>query len=1167
MFLGPDPRPVLKEIWMADGATGKAKRIMVSDTSEVQDFFAARGPSRGLYRVELDPIITLGDVSLLAITHFYFTPRDRVTSTRALYAYSEATGLQKVMEHYTDLQRVWSEENVTFTRGYSSAFINLNVQTLDTTVIGIPDQNRYYTFTRMHRLGDRTVFARSGGGETTNWYALNGPLALPSLLGQTAGHGINDDLFILPLASSLHLPSSASPYEFSRITSDLDTSWVGRLSEYATSLESIRLFNTNRHLLNHAQEKDSLWVIADRGRVTKKIGFAGLIYNRGYRTPFHYSTTPTHYFFPYQKSDSSGYLRLDTSLSEPLLTRAPDLPAGHQRVGFVPFRDAYYFLDHAFHEYSDIDCREYTVDGTTWEFCDTVPRKVPVVALVRLDPASGTQRVVRFDTCWNPLNSQPISPSQLRLFSDNSRLYYNLPAQRHTNDYRPLLRSEGTSETTQPVAGTYFYSDRGRELVHGSYGMLFSGGSGRRLYWLPIRGDSARNLSIPDEPVGVEYGLAQSLAGPDQTYAILRQWDSRGFRQHLILSLTSESARLVGTYPDPTATYPGLLTDGRILLIGEDRSLHAIDPRTGDMEYLHTLPAVGATNDEPTYVLQNDVLYYLQYKGPDVANNLVYYDVGRQRSGTIVAPPDVVALFQPILVDGTVYLGGISDRYGRNPYYLDTLSGRLVSGVVFVDSNKNGRREAGEPGIAGQLIRASGAVHAAVTADPEGHYELAIPTAGKTTLALADPDCSPGSGYPAGGRVELPPGEADVTQHFPFTAGSGPPDIEVLASTARLRCGFTTPFWITARNRGCATFTGHLRVNLPAGSTLVEADSTFQPLDDGAYGWDIRDLPPQATYRIRCLVRLPNEDLAGEILETKLTVTSAEREVTRAVFRETLFCAYDPNDKQTVPNRRDPENRNYTLYDEWITYKIRFQNTGNDTAFTVRLADHLSPYLDPQTLTPLDASHPYTYALSDAGLATFTFHDILLPDSTTNEALSHGFVRFRILPHNSRSKRSDRTIVHNQAAIYFDFNRPIITNRTTNTLVATLDQDGDGAYFWEDCNDNNAAVHPAAEEIPGNTIDENCDGETTVTAIFEPMRPTVSIYPNPSSGRYILAVGNSEGTILAEVYAVTGRLITRRTFVDRLELDLAGAPNGIYVVRLTSTTGQRLTSTHRITKQ
>lgn len=140
--------------------------------------------------------------------------------------------------------------------------------------------------------------------------------------------------------------------------------------------------------------------------------------------------------------------------------------------------------------------------------------------------------------------------------------------------------------------------------------------------------------------------------------------------------------------------------------------------------------------------------------------------------------------------------------------------------------------------------------------------------------------------------------------------------------------------------------------------------------------------------------------------------------------------AYDPNDKQGFPVGYG--NQHFIEPGADITYLIRFQNTGTDTAFTVTIRDTLAAaWLDPATLRPGASSHPYTWELTGPGALAFHFENILLPDSNVNEAASHGFVQFRI------SQRADvplGTVIKNDAAIFFDYNAPIITNTTFHTV-------------------------------------------------------------------------------------------------------------------------------------
>jgi len=140
--------------------------------------------------------------------------------------------------------------------------------------------------------------------------------------------------------------------------------------------------------------------------------------------------------------------------------------------------------------------------------------------------------------------------------------------------------------------------------------------------------------------------------------------------------------------------------------------------------------------------------------------------------------------------------------------------------------------------------------------------------------------------------------------------------------------------------------------------------------------------------------------------------------------------SYDPNDKQTIPEGWNEEH--FILQNTAIDYKIRFQNTGTDTAFTVVIKDIIdTDELDLTTLQLGASSHNYQATIEGQNVLVFTFNNIMLPDSNVNEAASHGFVKFKI---QQKIDNPLGSLIENTAAIYFDNNAPIITNTVFHTV-------------------------------------------------------------------------------------------------------------------------------------
>ncbi|WP_299700615.1 IPT/TIG domain-containing protein [uncultured Pontibacter sp.] len=160
---------------------------------------------------------------------------------------------------------------------------------------------------------------------------------------------------------------------------------------------------------------------------------------------------------------------------------------------------------------------------------------------------------------------------------------------------------------------------------------------------------------------------------------------------------------------------------------------------------------------------------------------------------------------------------------------------------------------------------------------------------------------------------------------------------------------------------------------------------------------------------------LPTDDEEAEVSEECMLITDS----------------YDPNDKLVTPVGRTSEN--YTPTNTALKYKIRFQNTGTDVAYRVVVVDTLSEHLDLSTLQVGATSHPSRFEVSGKGqpVLTWTFDNIMLPDSTADEPGSHGYIQFSIKP---KADLPEKTSVENFADIFFDFNSPIRTNVTINRI-------------------------------------------------------------------------------------------------------------------------------------
>jgi uncharacterized repeat protein (TIGR01451 family) len=215
---------------------------------------------------------------------------------------------------------------------------------------------------------------------------------------------------------------------------------------------------------------------------------------------------------------------------------------------------------------------------------------------------------------------------------------------------------------------------------------------------------------------------------------------------------------------------------------------------------------------------------------------------------------------------------------------------------------------------------------------------------------------------------------------------------------------------------------------------------------------------------------------------------------------DTVRGAYDPNYVAVSPE-------GYITSGTTLQYTIGFENTGNDTAFNIRVMDTLSDYVDPHSMTIVSSSAlMFTAKLTNSGhtVLKFDFPNINLLDSSHHNEC-HGMLVFNI---KTKEGLTPGTTITNHAGIFFDSNPAIVTNTAIN-IIGT----------------------------PSKTI--NVVPNESVT-----------VYPNPAHDHITIKMDKMDYSS-ATITNIVGQKMLQQSITSNItNVDIKSLANGIYYVTL-----------------
>lgn len=358
----------------------------------------------------------------------------------------------------------------------------------------------------------------------------------------------------------------------------------------------------------------------------------------------------------------------------------------------------------------------------------------------------------------------------------------------------------------------------------------------------------------------------------------------------------------------------------------------------------------------------------------------------------------------------------------------------LITGRTFFDYNANNIKDSSDIFLPYQIVKETNTNHFAFS-QADGTYRLSTSNTGTYSVAqiqnLFYLSSSPGTHSATFTGMN----QIDSLNDFATTQTIFINDLQItITPVGAFRPGFNATYSVEYKNIGTVPLQGTIIVYPDSNLTYISSTKTPLSISTDSIIWQTPILNPFNEGNFDLTVTVNSLTQIGYLLSSSVKIepiaTDQNPINNYASWQHIVTGSFDPND---ILVDRDSITTEEILDPPFLDYIIRFQNTGNDTAFTVKILNPIDTFkLDLMSIEIISSSHNFNLNYVPEGNLEFKFDNILLPDSNINEPESHGFVRYRIRPKSTIAVHDSIT---NYAAIYFDYNLPVITNTAVTRIV------------------------------------------------------------------------------------------------------------------------------------
>ncbi|MFL5752576.1 MAG: SBBP repeat-containing protein [Bacteroidia bacterium] len=348
-------------------------------------------------------------------------------------------------------------------------------------------------------------------------------------------------------------------------------------------------------------------------------------------------------------------------------------------------------------------------------------------------------------------------------------------------------------------------------------------------------------------------------------------------------------------------------------------------------------------------------------------------------------------------------------------------------------------------------------------------------------------------------------------------------DLEANLVGDDFRPGYEANIWVDASNNNCSPISGILMLILDTSKVTFSYSFPYPDyitIASDTLIWNFTDLGYDSLHFVPQISLQTNTTaMIGDTVCLKIAINPMSGDID-SLNNTKNYCfpivnGFDPNEKSVYP-AGECANR-YVLNVQKLTYTVHFQNTGNSNAININVLDSIDADLDLNSVNVIASSHPLITEILPGNVLKFRFDNILLPYQAADELLSNGYFIYEV---NPLSGKPDGTQIKNHADIYFDYNSPVITDTTLNTLVSAI---------------------------------PNCNLLTNLNPVS---KNSGRLYPNPAGD--LITIDDISVNSTIKVYDLFGKLIiTFRSNSTKCVIETRNLQNGVFLIEIINEYGSR----------